>query len=195
MKAFWSLGLFPSLSWLWILVTAESLGYGYPFFHPQDLWALNLKTTTTATHFWSAFYTAGIAIWDFPCWSRLWWFHFSSISRVAECDKLPTDYSDAVPRLLKRILRIQPCFSCSTFSISLREGLRFITAFKETPWNLEPAWSFSPLLATEWQWLTWSLLSLPSPFQLSCVPCLHGLPCSHPLHSGFPPSIKDLGGS
>ena len=73
------------------------------------------------------------------------------------------------------------------------------------PWEKAWGWSlpeiqnlgpFLPLLlGTGWQGLTWFPSSGgPSPFQL-CVPGLRAFPCSHLLHSGFPPSIKDLGGS
>lgn len=58
----------------------------------------------------------------------------------------------------------------------------------ESPWNSEP-WSF--LASTPGHWFP--LSRGPSPFPLSVSHA--DFPCSHLLHSGCPPRIKDLGGS
>jgi len=104
-KAFWSLGLFSFLAWSWILVSTEWLGYRYLIFTLRISKNWNLKNFILG----SGFSVRGIAVWDFPCWSHHWWFCVcSGTSRVAEGEKLPTDYSEAVPWLLW----IELCFSC-----------------------------------------------------------------------------------
>lgn len=104
-KAFWSLGLFSFLAWSWILVSTEWLGYCYLIFTLRISKNWNSKSFILG----SAFSIRGIAVWDFPSWSHHWWFCVcSGTSRAAEWEKLPTDYSEAVPWLLW----IELCFSC-----------------------------------------------------------------------------------
>lgn len=173
------------LSWLWILVTADNFGCSYLYFILQIFknWIKKL--------FWVLLV---FPIWDFLCPSHLWWFHFhSSIASVAEWGKLPAYYSDAVPWLLKRILWAESCFSCSTFSISLREGLRFVTTV-EVSLEFGPAWSL--LISTAGHWVTVADLVHYHCLILSALVSSASMVPLAPIHHvlAFPLSIKDLGG-
>lgn len=160
-KAFWSLGLFSFLAWSWILVSTEWLGYCYLIFTLRISKNWNSKSFILG----SAFSIRGIAVWDFPSWSHHWWFCVcSGTSRAAEWEKLPADYSEAVPWLLWREL----CFSCLLCLLHFPErmlGVGFSRKFRTL------VLSCPLLLGTGWQWLTWFPLSGgPSPFQLSVSP-------------------------
>lgn len=155
------------------------------YFYPQDL---HKNWNSKSFILGSAFSIRGIAVWDFPflisplvilrlqwyvqgCWierSTHWLFWGCPLTTLE--------------RALLLLLAL-PC------SISLRECLG---------WDSPEIQNLGPFLpSTPGHWVTVadlvSIIWRAQSFSTLCVPCLHAFPCSP--HSGFPPRIKDLGGS